>query len=76
MRLYEDLRRLMKRRRYSMTDLALILKMSPQSLSARFTGRVSFSLDECYTILDVLEEDPTSIGYYFPPIGIAKRMYA
>ena len=53
-------------------DLADVLRMSPTSISNRFTGRQDWHLREMYTVLAYLGiERPASVlGLYFPPDGV------
>lgn len=53
-------------------DLADALKVSPTSISNRFTGRQEWHLSEMYAVLDCLGiEQPASVlGEYFPRDGV------
>lgn len=50
--------------------LAKKLNYHPQTLSSRMTGRVAWSLEEAYRVLDLLGLPDTDIRLYFPPYGI------
>lgn len=53
-------------------DLADVLRISPTSVSNRFTGRHDWRLHEMYAVLAYLGiERPASVlGLYFPPDGV------
>lgn len=51
-------------------DIARRLDCSGNSVSARMTGRVPWSMSDAYTILDMLGLPSDQIYTYFPPGGI------
>lgn len=56
---------------YGMTqvDIARRLKLSVNSVSARFSNKEPWHLDEMYELLDMIGEPARKIGYYFPKGG-------
>ena len=50
-------------------DLARILDLTPASISHRFTGRVPWTIDEMYRILEICRAVPEDLHIYFPPKG-------
>lgn len=69
MRRYERLRKKMREEGFTGNDLARWMGMNPNSISARMTGRVSWSLSEAYQILDYLNVPCEELYDYFPPGG-------
>lgn len=47
-------------------DLARVLGMSPASVSHRFCGRVPWSIEEMYQLLDICRAQPEELHIYFP----------
>ena len=69
MRRYERLRKKMREEGITGNDLARWMRMNPNSISARMTGRVSWSLQDAYQILDYLSIPREELYDYFPPDG-------
>ena len=53
-------------------DLAHELGMSPSSLSNRFTGKVPWTTQEAYSVLQVLNRTDSELHVYFPPDSLSK----
>ena len=57
-------------------DLAKELGISEASVSHRFRGRVPWTIDEMYQLLDICRAQPEEMHLYFPnpnPAGAGKR---
>lgn len=50
-------------------DLEGVLGMRKSSVSHRFTGRVPWSIDEMYTLMDLCRADYSELHLYFPRDG-------
>ena len=66
---YKRLRGKMREEGITGNDLARWMGMTPNSISARMTGRVSWSLQDAYQILDYLSIPREELYDYFPPDG-------
>lgn len=53
------------------SDLAKKFGLTQASISHRFSGRVSWSLDEMYRIMDICQAPPEELHIYFPRGGIS-----
>ena len=47
-------------------DLAKVLNICPSSVSHRFCGRVPWTIDEMYQLLDICRASPEELHIYFP----------
>lgn len=54
-------------------DLAHRWGLSQASISARFTGRVDWSLGEMYDLLFICQAQPEELHIYFPNPNTAKK---
>lgn len=71
MDLHRKLRGAMMARKITHEELAYILGMSATSVSNRMRGIYSWSVDEAWKVLDVLDiHDPAMLGVLFPSCGI------
>ena len=52
-------------------DLANILDMSAASVSHRFVGRIPWSIEEMYQIMDLIKAPYDQLHIYFPKGGIS-----
>lgn len=48
------------------------IRMKASSVSSRLTGKVPWSIEECYEVCRVLEIPLTEIPLYWPPNGVEK----
>lgn len=68
--LFRTLRAELLRQNVSRDELADLLGCSKATLSADFTGRRSFSMQDVYIIMDRLSLPYADISRFFPPNGI------
>lgn len=68
--LFRTLRAELLRQSVTREDLADLLGCSKATLSADFTGKRSFSMQDVYIIMDKLNLPYTQIATFFPPNGI------
>lgn len=68
--LYRTLRAEMVKQNVTRDDLSKWLGCSKATVSADFTGKRSFSMQDVYIIMDKLNLPYTEIATYFPPNGI------
>lgn len=66
---YKRLRAKMREEGITGNDLARWMGMTPNSISARMTCRVSWSLQDAYQVLDYLSIPREELYDYFPPDG-------
>ena len=52
-------------------DLAKRFNLSQASISHRFSGRVPWTVDEMYQLLDICQATPEELHVYFPRGGIS-----
>lgn len=70
-RLYRQLRGRLLAEGIDAPYLAEKLHVHPNTLSRAMTGKRSFTLSECYTILDLINEPESKLIDYFPKGGRA-----
>ena len=75
-KLYRRLRGALVAAGLGQEDLADVLRMSPTSISNRFTTRQDWRVSEMYAVLDYLGiEQPASVlGFYFPKDGVEETV--
>ena len=72
MRLYKKLRGLMAENGDTQKDLGDVLNISSRSVSDRMTGRIPWSLDEMYSVMDRYSIPYDLLHEVFPNNGRAK----
>lgn len=70
MKRYKRLRAAMSAAGVTGQDIARRLDCSGNTISARMTGRVPWSMSDAYMVLDMLSLPSDQIYTYFPPGGI------
>ena len=74
MKKYSELREEMKKNDIGQAYLAKLLHVSGTYVSLRINGKMSWSLEDSYKILEILRIPPEQIYYYFPPGGKEVKM--
>lgn len=67
--MYQYLNGRLKQLGINQGDLANRWGLSQASISARFTGRVAWTIDEMYDLLSICHAMPEELHIYFPPKG-------
>ena len=68
MKNYKKIRFVLHESDITQEQLAEILGRSASYVSARFRGKESFTIDECYKVLQLCDIAPEHIFEYFPPL--------
>ncbi len=69
MQAFHALRVMLKQNEITQQDLAKVIGRSEVYISQRLRGLECFTLDECYTIMDLLRLDKKDMYFYFPREG-------
>lgn len=67
--MYRYLAGRLKQLGYHQYDLESILGIKAPAVSRRFTGRVPWTIDEMYKLLEVCQAPPEDLHIYFPKGG-------
>lgn len=67
--MYRHLSGRLKQLGINQADLAKKFNLSQASISHRFSGKVSWTLDEMYRLMDICQADPEELHIYFPRNG-------
>lgn len=69
--MYKHLSGRLKQMGVRQKDLARILELSPASVSHRFVGRIPWTIDEMYKMMEICQAPAEQLHIYFPPKGVS-----
>ncbi len=73
MRKYQLLRELIRAERLTAATLSEMLEHGPQHISECMRGKCMWRVEDCYKILDILNEPRSRIFEVFPPGGFPEK---